>query len=238
MLGGVGLPAPPCERTVLWALVVVPVLMAAVSVWTRVGPRRAQPVTGPVAAGVLVLIGGAAGLSREELGLDLSRGGGYAAAAVGSVAVAYGAALVIPATRRALRDPRRRVPLRSAVLTALVAVPLATVIFEEVTFRGVLWGLIARRAGPVWATGVTALLFGLWHVESAANLARRRGERRILLAVAGVVAFTTVAGVVFGTLRHLGGGLLSPAALHWASNGLGVLAAAWAWHTEHKRPQP
>lgn len=217
---------------VLWAFVVVVAVMAAVGVWTRVGPRWAQPVTGPVAAVVLVLIGGGAGLSREELGLDLSRGAGLAAAAVGSVVIAYGVGLLIPATRRALRDPRRRVPLRSAVLTALVAVPFATVIFEEVAFRGVLWGLIAREGGPVWATGVTALVFGLWHVESAADLARRRGERRVVLAVAGVVAFTAVAGAVFGALRYLGGGLLAPVALHWATNGLGVIAAAWAWRDE------
>lgn len=222
----------------IWAFVVVAVVMAAVSLWTRAGPRWAQPVTGPAAASVLVLIGGAAGLSREELGLDLSRGAGFAAAAVGSVVIAYGIGLVIPATRRALRDPRRRVPLRSAVLTALVAVPLATVVFEEVAFRGVLWGLIARQGGPVWATGVTALLFGLWHVRSAVDLARGRGERRVLLAVAGVVAFTAVAGAVFGTLRHLGGGLLAPVALHWATNGVGVIAAALAWRGAHRSPEP
>ncbi len=47
--------------------------------------------------------------------------------------------------------------------------------------------------------------------------------------VVGTVAFTTVAGVVFAVLREQSGSLLAPFLLHWATNGLGILAAAWAW---------
>jgi membrane protease YdiL (CAAX protease family) len=47
--------------------------------------------------------------------------------------------------------------------------------------------------------------------------------------VAGTVLFTTVAGVVFGVLRDQSGSLLAPALLHWATNGLGIVAAALAW---------
>ena len=43
------------------------------------------------------------------------------------------------------------------------------------------------------------------------------------------MAFTTGAGVVFAVLRHESGSLLAPFLLHWATNGLGILAAAWAW---------
>jgi membrane protease YdiL (CAAX protease family) len=48
------------------------------------------------------------------------------------------------------------------------------------------------------------------------------------------VAFTGLAGVVFCELRRRSGSLLAPAGLHWATNGLGVLAAAavWAWGTQ------
>jgi hypothetical protein len=214
---------------VSWTIVGVLGVMAAVNVWTRVGPAKAQLVTGPVAAAVLVAV---SGLSREEAGLDLSRGAGWAAAAAGAVVAAYGIGLALPSTRRAFRDPRHRTPLRSAVLTGLVAVPLATVMFEEVAFRGVLWGLVTREGGPVWATVVTSLLFGLWHVGSGADLARSREGRRPSLTVAGAVAFTALTGVVFAALRHFGGGLLAPVALHWAANGLGVIAAAWAWRAE------
>ncbi len=47
----------------------------------------------------------------------------------------------------------------------------------------------------------------------------------------GTVLFTGLAGVVFCELRRRSGSLLASAGLHWATNGLGVLASAavWAW---------
>jgi len=43
--------------------------------------------------------------------------------------------------------------------------------------------------------------------------------------------FTAVSGVVLCELRRRSGSLLAPAGLHWAVNGLSVLAstAVWAW---------
>ena len=223
------------------ALAVVLLVMAAVSVWVHVGPRSAHLVTGPLAAVVLLLVGRSAGLSWAELGLGraaLARGAWFAAVAAGLVAVGYGVAVTIPATRAAFRDTRYQVRAASALYAALVAVPLATVVFEEVAFRGVLWGLLAYDHGPVWATFVSSVLFGLWHVLPALDLARtntalragaRGSRRRLLLAVLGTVAFTTVAGVLFAELRRASGSLLAPIGLHWATNGLGVLAAARVW---------
>ena len=54
-------------------------------------------------------------------------------------------------------------------------------------------------------------------------------RRRARLTVLGTVAFTTFAGVVFAELRRGSGSLLAPFGLHWATNGLGVLAAAVVW---------
>ena len=118
-----------------------------------------------------------------------------------------------------------------------MTIPLGTVVFEEVAFRGVLWGLIAHDHGTVWATCVSSVLFGLWHVLPALGLVRTntalqrspKGGRRIMLTVLGTVAFTTVAGIVFAELRRRSGSLVAPAGLHWATNGLGVLAAARVW---------
>jgi uncharacterized protein len=49
--------------------------------------------------------------------------------------------------------------------------------------------------------------------------------------VLGTVLFTALAGVLFCELRRRSGSLLASIGLHWATNGLGVLAAAsiWAW---------
>jgi membrane protease YdiL (CAAX protease family) len=51
------------------------------------------------------------------------------------------------------------------------------------------------------------------------------------VSVLGTVLFTSLAGVLFCELRRRSGSLLAPAGLHWATNALGVLAAAavWGW---------
>lgn len=185
-------------------MIILPVLliMAAVRVWNRRGPARAQPFTGPIAALLLVAV---SGLTPAEAGLTLS-GWGYAVGAALITTAGYGVALLIPAARRALAVPSFDHPVRRA----LAGVPLATVVFEEVAFRGVLWGLLFLDHGPVWAYVVTALLFGLWHLPDSRE-----------------VAFTTLAGGVLGFLRHAGGGILAPFVLHWTANGLGILASAW-----------
>jgi membrane protease YdiL (CAAX protease family) len=223
------------------ALAVTILVLAGVNVWVHVAPRGVHLVTGPLAAVLLLLVARSAGLSWAELGLGreaLGPGLRYAGAAAAVVAVAYGVAVALPATRGALRDTRYRVGAGAAARTALVTIPLATVVFEEVAFRGVLWGLVAHDHGTAWATAVSSVLFGLWHVLPALDLARTNtvlradagaGRRRVLLTVLGTVAFTTVAGVVFAELRRSSGSLLAPAGLHWAANGLGVLASARAW---------
>jgi membrane protease YdiL (CAAX protease family) len=122
----------------------------------------------------------------------------------------------MPVTRRAFENPAYRVSTGRALVTALVAVPLATVLVEEVAFRGVLYGLIGRAGGPVAATVITAVLFGLWHLHP-----------KVGLAGTGIVLFTALAGVVFALLRQAGGNLLAPFVAHWAANGLGVLASAY-----------
>jgi uncharacterized protein len=223
------------------AVAVTILVMAGVNVWVHLAPRGTHLVTGPLGAVALLLVARSSGLSWAELGLGraaLGRGAWYAAAAAASVAVAYGVAVTVPATRGALRDTRYRVGAGSAVRIALVTIPIATVVFEEVAFRGVLWGLLAYDHGTVWATGVSSVLFGLWHVLPALDLARTNtvlradtgnGRRRVLLTVLGTVAFTTVAGIVFAELRRASGSLLAPCGLHWAANGLGVLASARVW---------
>ncbi|BCY13030.1 CPBP family intramembrane glutamic endopeptidase [Actinoplanes sp. L3-i22] len=184
-------------------LIAVLAIIVAVRIWARFGPGWAQPITGPAAAALLIAV---SGLTSSQAGLRLS-GLGYGLGGVAVVAIGYAVAVRVPAARRLFRVSYPR-----PWFTALVSVPLATVVFEEVAFRGVLWGLIDRDHGPIWATGVTAVLFGLWH------LAPGRPWTDAIV--------TGVAGVVLGLLRAVGGGLVAPALVHWAADGLGVLAAA------------
>ena len=225
------------------AIAVVLLVLAATNVWVHMGPSRMHLVTGPLAAVLLLLVARMAGLTWPELGLGwqtMLRGveGGVIAAA--AVAIVYAVALAIPFTRGAFRDTRYRVGSRAALYTALVAIPLGTVLFEEVAFRGVLWGLLLRDFGAPTATAVSAGLFGVWHVLPALGIVRTHSavkghaapaadRRRVAVTVLATIAFTTLAGIVFAELRRRSGSLITPIGLHWATNGLGVLAAARVW---------
>jgi uncharacterized protein len=242
--------------TVPLAIVVTLLLMVGVNLWAHAGPARWQPLTGPLIAVALLLVGRWAGLSWEQLGLgrgSVVAGLVWGGAAVALVAAVYAVGLAVPAWRGLFLDARHRVGASRAAGRALLVVPLGVVVLEEVAFRGVLWGLVDVEHGALWAAATTSMLFGLWHVLPAVDGARANaagadgpdghdghddgGEddhapvARGILArqVVGTVAFTTVAGVVFAVLREQSGSLLAPFLLHWATNGLGILAAAWAW---------
>jgi membrane protease YdiL (CAAX protease family) len=231
-----------------WAIAIIVVILALASaIDFRVA--HASLVLGPCGAIVLLVVARWAGLSWGELGLGRGtwrRGLVWALGAIGAVAVVLAAGAALPATRSAFRDTRYHLDAGHALLTAFVLIPLGTVLFEEVAFRGVLWGLI-RRGRATWiATGVSSALFGLWHVLSSLGLAKSdqaigstlgTGTTGQALSVLGTVLFTGLAGVVFCELRRRSGSLLASVGLHWATNGLAVLAAAsiWAWGTRLPR---
>ena len=221
------------------ALVATVAVLVAVNVWVHYGPSRWQPVAGPLIALLLLLLARSAGLSWEQLGLGMGAlvaGLIWGAVAVGLVAGAYAVGLAVPAIRRLFLDVRHRVGPARAARRALLVVPLGVVVLEEVAFRGVLWGLLEVEHGAAWAGAVSSVLFGAWHVLPAVDAARATNDGdepvsrgTLVRQVAGTVLFTTVAGLVFALLRQQSGSLLSPFLLHWATNGLGILAAAWAW---------
>jgi uncharacterized protein len=229
------------------AIAVVLLVLVATNVWVHVGPTRAHLLTGPLAAVLLLLVGRMAGLSWQDLGLGRQTwwaGVQVALAAALAVAVVYSVAVTIPFTRAAFRDTRYQLGLREALYAALVVIPLGTVLFEEVAFRSVLWGLLARGYGVLSATTISAVLFGLWHVLPAMNLMRThtsvRGDKpagrgRVASSVLATIAFTTIAGIVFAELRQRSGSLVAPIGLHWATNGFGVLAAARVWASSPHR---
>jgi uncharacterized protein len=204
---------------------------------------HASLLLGPAGAAWLLLLARRGGLSWQDLGLGAGtwrRGGIWAGVLIGAVAVVYAAGAALPATRDAFRDSRYHFGLGHALLTAFVLIPVGTVLFEEVAFRGVLWGLVRKGYGVVAATAVSSMLFGIWHVLPSLGLAGDNqavgdavgtGTAGKVLSVLGTVLFTGLSGVVFCELRRRSGSLLASAGLHWATNGLGVLAAAavWGW---------
>jgi membrane protease YdiL (CAAX protease family) len=184
-----------------------------------------------VLAAVALVAARLVGLSAADLGLARRRwmsGLRWGGAAAALVLAAYGIAATLVDD---VAEPRYdSVP--EAILAVLVLIPLGTVIPEELVFRGVLWGWLGRARGTRVATGVSSMLFGLWHVvpalsggpaNDALTGAVGSGTAGTILRVLGTVAFTTVAGVVLCYVRQRSDSLLAPILLHWAANGAGVL---------------
>jgi membrane protease YdiL (CAAX protease family) len=192
----------------------------------------------PLEAAALLGFARLYGLTWAELGLDrrqLRSGGRWAAGAVGVVAVVYAVGVIIPATRPAFRDSRYHLPLPETASTAFVVIPLGTVMLEELAFRSILWGMLARHERPRVVLATTSVLFGLWHVIPAAHVAAGNegvssavGDHPVVV-VLGTVAVTTVGGLIFGELRRRSDSVLAPVGLHWATNALGVLFGFVAW---------
>ncbi|MGP3979778.1 lysostaphin resistance A-like protein [Streptomyces sp. KR80] len=215
-------------------------ILAAVQVWgDRLGDTWYVPLCAATAA-VLLLIARWDGLSRADLGLGAAsarRGLRWGLVLAGAVLAVYLVGLALPFTREAFLD-ERAAGLTAGELTfrVLVRVPLGTVLLEEVAFRGVLWAMVERRRGSTWATAVSSVLFGLWHVQPARGLTRANaaaeaifgtGPTGVAVSVAAAVVGTALVGVLFCELRRRSGSLIPPVALHCALNSAGY-ALAWA----------
>ena len=206
---------------------------------------RASLIVGPVVVAGLTGIARLAGLSWQDLGLGPGTwrpGLRWAAAEIGIVGLVLAAAAALPLTRQAFRDTRYRLDLGNTLLTSLVLIPIGTVLVEELAFRGVLWGLLKEVKGTATATIVSSALFGVWHVLPSLGLATNNqaitgavgtGKSAQTTTVLATVLFTALSGVVFCEVRRRSGSILASAGLHWATNGLAVLAssAVWAWGT-------
>jgi membrane protease YdiL (CAAX protease family) len=230
--------ARPAGR--LRAAVLAGSLVLALSAWNNlVVPRLPDRPGSYVAANltataVLLAAARAAGLSWAELGLARSRltaGARWGGACALLVATGYAVALAVPALRPLLMDARiGRLDGGEVAYQALVRVPLGTVVWEEVAFRGVLLAALARVLPLPVAAAIAAAVFGVWHVRPtigalAANDLAVEPLARVL-AVAFAVLGTAAAGAFFTWLRLRSGSLLAPALLHLATNSLGTLAAA------------
>lgn len=176
----------------------------------------------------------ALGITRRQL-----RGGvPWALRIIVAVLVVIAVGVLIPATRHFFLNERYdSVP--TAVIAAFVVIPFCTVIPEEVMFRGVLQGALTRRWSPRVGIGVSAVLFGCWHIASSLALTEQNDGFRSVLGsgtlaqlagILGAVIATGTAGVILAWLRYRTDSLLTPIALHWSLNAAGAVGAALAWH--------
>lgn len=219
-------------------LAVVLGTLAGVNILRSFGPVNSGLIAGPIAAVALIFLARRHGLTWTDLGLgrrNWLRGALYGLASVLLVAGVYAIAIALPFSRMAFADSRYQLHPGAAFMTAFVFIPIGTILLEEVAFRGVLFGLVRRHRGIAWASSVSSLLFGAWHILSSLNLGTHNkaissvlgtGEIAKIAVLAGVVLFTGLAGLLLCELRRRSGSLLAAAGLHWATNGLGVIAVA------------
>ena len=163
------------------------------------------------------------GLGRDEVPSGL-RWGVLAAAVVGAVIVL----LVVVSRSQFEQSSVAHDSTAARFLEPLVFIPLGTVVFEEVIFRGVLLGMLLRWATRRSAIVVSAVVFGLWHLPPALRDARGDGFAGGLGVVIATIAFTTLAGVLFVWLRLRSGSLIAPVCAHIASNSFAYAAAVLA----------
>jgi membrane protease YdiL (CAAX protease family) len=182
------------------------------------------------------------GLSWSDLGLGRDRMGAgcrWGLGAVAAVAGVYAVGVLQPSIRPAFQDVRYDLPLADALRTTFVVIPFGTVLFEELAFRSVLWGMLSRHMRPWQVLVTTSGLFGLWHVIPALHVGGTNrgvsdavGGAGSAAVVVGTVALTAVGGLVFGELRRRSGSVLASAGAHWATNALGVLFGLVAWRLD------
>ncbi len=197
---------------------------------------------GPVVAVALVAFARRTGLSWSQLGLGVDRlrsGARWGLGAIIAVAVVYLVGVLLPWTRTAFLDERYHLGVSGALRSAFVIIPLSTVLIEEIAFRSVLWGMLARHFTKGWVLIVTSTLFGLWHVLPSLHLASANravgdavggvGTAATVLVVLATVCFTAAGGLVAGELRRRSGSVLASVGMHWATNALGVLFGLIAW---------
>lgn len=223
-----------------WPLVAVIVALVVINIVNnRLAPQAHYLLWSFGGAAILVAIGLLDGASFTDLGLSWRYwlpGLAWAAICIGLVTAVYVIGSLFRRTRQAFHDERMRGLTGSGLaFQALIEVPFGTVLFEEIAFRSVLFAMLARRYGVVWAVVISSLLFGLWHVlpsigtheqNPALGKVAGSGLRGNIVAVVLSVVTTAVSGVLFAGLRLVSGSVFGPMGLHWATNGLGY---AFSW---------
>ncbi len=192
-----------------------------------------------IVVGLLLLIAQRGALRFADIGLSrktIGRGSIWGIAAIVTVACVMVVAHLVNHTL--FLDSRYQNQLGGALLTALLIVPLHTVILEELLFRGVLLASLSRIMSMTKSILVSSVLFGLWHIVPSLHISQSSdiigdavgsGFLSQALVLCGIVLVTTVAGVAFCELRRRSGSLIAPIMAHWAINGVAVILAAIAW---------
>ena len=216
--------------TVAWVVV----LLGARNVGEVVLPAVAYVPTNVAVGALLLVVARRSGSSWTDLGLggrDIRRALTVGAIAGSAAVVAMILAAALPMTRGFFDNARvpADAPGWERLYQTVIRIPVGTVAFEELAFRGVLLAVLCRRLQLTAAVAVSSALFGLWHIVPTLSMATANDIEGLARAglVAGSVLATAAGGLVFCALRVRGRHVLAPAMLHVAFNDVGYLIAWW-----------
>ncbi len=190
----------------------------------------------PVNLACAVLLIGIArrgGAATTDLGLerDRVRHGVIIGVAAGGILIAVLlVAVALPWTREFFEDERAAgIGAAGLAYRVVIRIPLGTAILEEVAFRGAVHGLCLRIWGFRAAAAVSAVLFGLWHVIPAIDVAD--GNAGVVgmgtaMIVTGAVVSTALAGLVLTWIRQRAESLVAPIVVHALANSA-AFTLAW-----------
>lgn len=190
---------------------------------------------------VTLVIARRAGTTWTSMGLRrdrATRGLKLGAVIVAGVIMAMILGLVLSSFNEILRDERF---VESSVglllFHALIRIPLGTALYEEVLFRGVIFGMLVRRYSPLKAAISSSFLFGLWHILPVLDAmqtnpagTRFSGLSGATVAVGLAVAGTFLAGLIFTWIRLLANSILASVIVHIGTNSTAIIAAIIAVH--------
>jgi len=193
--------------------------------------RRWYAPANACAAAVALAAAAASGLTAGEMGLGRGarRPGRLASALAAATLGGYLAAAAMPVTRPLLND-KRVTTLDGPGLAYQVAfrIPVGTVLWEEIAFRGVLQAALRRVMPEPAAIVVASGVFGIWHIRPTAAALRVNqlaGDRLFAARVTAGVAATAAGGALFSWLRARSGSLAAPVLLHLTTNCAGPVVA-------------
>lgn len=191
--------------------------------------------------GVALLIARRAGTTWTTMGLRSDRwrrGATVGGVVIGIIAVGVSVGIALPATRELFRDERIISNSIGWVLfQASVRVPLATALYEEVLFRGIVFGMLIRRRSPLVAALITSVLFGLWHILPTLDTIQTNpagnpftGSVGLVIAIGGAIAGTFVAGLGFLWVRLYANSTYAAVLAHIGTNSIAMLGALVVVH--------
>lgn len=195
--------------------------------------HRRYALLGLCASGAALGLAAAGGLTAADLGVGRGhwRPGREAGRLAAGMCAGWLAAAALPAARPVLDDKRiTSLDRRAVAYQALVRIPVGTVLWEEIAFRGVLQAALRRVLPEGAAILVSGGVFGVWHVRPTLGALRANGlahgHGQAVTRVTGVCAAMAGAGVLLSWLRARSGSLAAPVLVHLASNS-GAILAAW-----------